>query len=258
MEPRFGHDFSNVRVHTDAKAAESARAVNALAYTVGRDVVFGPGYTPGNVGGNRLLAHELAHVVQQGGRAFEHGNVLRLAASDDALERQAASLSGDSYIWANCPASSPQVTGFLQRAIGDAGHQMTLEGESENKCAGWFSDRESTSKRAAEHYVRTELGGDRGSVERIECDLFDPSTGAFACTVYFTDGTPIRVIVRKDAIIVGVHPLQSMYPPPDRPLCWYDYNCSGPNRDLVLTKRKCQTSGTARGAPPSRAHGPEL
>jgi hypothetical protein len=73
MEPRFGHDFSQVRVHTDAKAAESARAVNALAYTVGRDVVFGTGqYMPGTSGGKRLLAHELTHVVQQdGGRPFQ-------------------------------------------------------------------------------------------------------------------------------------------------------------------------------------------
>lgn len=68
MEPRFGHDFSGVRVHTDARAAESARAVNALAYTVGKDVVFGEGqYAPGSGSGQRLLAHELTHVVQQGG-----------------------------------------------------------------------------------------------------------------------------------------------------------------------------------------------
>jgi hypothetical protein len=67
MEPRFGHDFSQVRVHTDAKAAESARAVNALAYTVGRDVVFGARqYTPWTNLGQRLLAHELTHVMQQG------------------------------------------------------------------------------------------------------------------------------------------------------------------------------------------------
>jgi hypothetical protein len=66
MEPRFGHDFSGVRVHTDAKAAESAQAVNALAYTVGRDVVFGAGqYAPGTSEGKRLMAHELTHVVQQ-------------------------------------------------------------------------------------------------------------------------------------------------------------------------------------------------
>lgn len=67
MEPPFGQDFSQVRVHTDAKAAESARAVDALAYTVGRDVVFGSGYfRPAAQDGRQLLAHELAHVVQQG------------------------------------------------------------------------------------------------------------------------------------------------------------------------------------------------
>ncbi|MBI3781045.1 MAG: DUF4157 domain-containing protein, partial [candidate division NC10 bacterium] len=66
FEPRFGHDFSQVRVHTDTKAAESARAVNALAYTVGRDIVFGAGeYSLGTTAGQRLLAHELVHTVQQ-------------------------------------------------------------------------------------------------------------------------------------------------------------------------------------------------
>jgi len=65
MEPRFGHDFSHVRVHTNAKAAESARAVNALAYTVGQNVVFGPGqYTPRTAAGLQLLTHELMHVVE--------------------------------------------------------------------------------------------------------------------------------------------------------------------------------------------------
>jgi Domain of unknown function (DUF4157) len=66
MEPRFGRDFSQVRVHTDARAAESARAVNALAYTVGRDVVFGKGaYALATSEGRRLMAHELAHTIQQ-------------------------------------------------------------------------------------------------------------------------------------------------------------------------------------------------
>ncbi|HEX8243283.1 MAG TPA: DUF4157 domain-containing protein, partial [Longimicrobium sp.] len=66
MEPRFGADFGGVRVHTDARAAESARAVNAVAYTVGRDVVFAEGrYQPATAEGRRLLAHELAHVLQQ-------------------------------------------------------------------------------------------------------------------------------------------------------------------------------------------------
>ena len=67
MESRFGHDFSQVRVHTDERAAESARTVNALAYTVGQDIVFKEGhYQPSVPAGQPLLAHELAHVVQQG------------------------------------------------------------------------------------------------------------------------------------------------------------------------------------------------
>lgn len=67
MEPRFGYDFSSVRVHSDARAAESARSVNALAYTVGRDIVVQPQhYKPEASEGKRLLAHELTHVLQQG------------------------------------------------------------------------------------------------------------------------------------------------------------------------------------------------
>ncbi|HEV8579388.1 MAG TPA: DUF4157 domain-containing protein [Thermoanaerobaculia bacterium] len=68
MESRFGRDFSQVRVHTDAKAAESARAVRARAFTVGRDVAFGEGqYAPQTPAGGRLLAHELTHVLHQNG-----------------------------------------------------------------------------------------------------------------------------------------------------------------------------------------------
>ena len=68
MEARFGHDFGQVRVHTDARASESARAVNAMAYTVGRDIVFAPGqFAPESHSGRHLLAHELTHVVQQSG-----------------------------------------------------------------------------------------------------------------------------------------------------------------------------------------------
>jgi hypothetical protein len=81
MEPRFGADFGSVRVHTDAQAAESAQAINARAYTVGRDVVFGAGqYAPGTGAGRRLLAHELAHVVQQreaGGTLFGGPHIQR-------------------------------------------------------------------------------------------------------------------------------------------------------------------------------------
>lgn len=67
MEPRLGHDFSNVRIHADARAAESADAIGALAYTVGPHIVFAAGrFHPHSTEGRHLLAHELTHVVQQG------------------------------------------------------------------------------------------------------------------------------------------------------------------------------------------------
>lgn len=79
FEPRFGYDFSRVRIHTDSLASKSARALNADAYTVGYHMAFAPGlYAPGNSRGNALLAHELTHVLQQApalnGAALHHGS----------------------------------------------------------------------------------------------------------------------------------------------------------------------------------------
>jgi hypothetical protein len=66
FEPRFGRDFSQIRIHTGSEAAESSRAIQARAYTSGEDIVFGAGqYAPENAEGKKLLAHELTHVVQQ-------------------------------------------------------------------------------------------------------------------------------------------------------------------------------------------------
>jgi hypothetical protein len=68
MEPLFGRYFNQVQVHTDAKAATTAKAVNARAFTLGQDIVFGTGeYSPATFAGRKLLAHELTHVVQQKG-----------------------------------------------------------------------------------------------------------------------------------------------------------------------------------------------
>jgi peptidoglycan hydrolase-like protein with peptidoglycan-binding domain len=90
MESRLGYDFAQVRVHTDAKAAESAQAVGAQAYTLGRDVVFGSGqYAPGTTDGLRLLAHELTHVLQQHSHVVERGKTLRVGSSEYAGGRQA-------------------------------------------------------------------------------------------------------------------------------------------------------------------------
>ncbi len=86
FEPRFGVDFSHVRVHTGDRAARSADSIHAHAYTAGRDIVFGEGrYAPHSHEGQRLLAHELTHVVQQGeGRA--RGVVQRRSWTDGVFE----------------------------------------------------------------------------------------------------------------------------------------------------------------------------
>ncbi len=94
MEPRFGHDFSQVRVHTDARAAESAQAVNALAYTVGHNVVFGAErYNPNSNNGRQLLAHELAHVLQQSHPVTSPTHNLTLSDPSQKLEMEAEAIS---------------------------------------------------------------------------------------------------------------------------------------------------------------------
>jgi len=97
MEPRFGHDFSRVRVHTDARAAESARAVNALAYTVGQDLVFGQNqFQPTTRSGRKLLAHELTHTVQNAdfsSGALRTKSLSEVGGQASAQEAEAESMS---------------------------------------------------------------------------------------------------------------------------------------------------------------------
>lgn len=125
MEPRFGHDFSRVRVHANSKATESARAVNSLAYTVGQDVVFGEGqYAPGTSAGQKLLAHELVHVVQQSDNSVKSSIVL--GDFDSVYEREAESVSAhlsnmpvEDYASGKAPKLTPTQSNVVQR-IGPA------------------------------------------------------------------------------------------------------------------------------------------
>ncbi|WP_347275115.1 DUF4157 domain-containing protein [Candidatus Kuenenia sp.] len=94
MEARFGYDFSGVRMHTDAKAAESAQAVRAHAYTVGRDVVFAEGrYDPSGEQGRKLLVHELAHVVQQTGGSNNILETVTKSRQEGLIEKEADATS---------------------------------------------------------------------------------------------------------------------------------------------------------------------
>ena len=241
MEERFGHDFSEVRIHADATAGKSARAVNARAYTVGSNVVFAPGeYAAGTAAGRSLLSHELTHVIQQRGRSTTRGAGLLIAPTNDIFERQAEGV-GDSArdgvkaFGGSMP--SALATPALQRAEGDTAPPAK---DPENGCAGWLDDRESTTKRAAEVYVRSELKDDHGEVVSIgNCSPAERKPADFACSVTFKSGLTTRVIVSRHTIVVGVEPLNA--PGPEKPICYYDFKCPEPSRDLVLTKRKCIT-----------------
>ncbi|MEO5558145.1 MAG: DUF4157 domain-containing protein [Dokdonella sp.] len=94
FELRFGHDFSHVRVHADAEAAGAAHSIQARAYTLGRDVVFGSGeYAPATEAGRRLLAHELTHVVQQRGGSARSKVLQRNPAPPSATDQQVAKMA---------------------------------------------------------------------------------------------------------------------------------------------------------------------
>lgn len=128
FEPRFGHSFANVRVHSDAMAAQSARAVNAAAYTVGREIVFNSGqYAPRDVSGQKLLAHELAHVIQQD--FVNPAGELGIAPPNDIHEQEAEVFANQ---FLTKPSESipdlntPVSRGVLQRAPDAGGAAFNL------------------------------------------------------------------------------------------------------------------------------------
>jgi hypothetical protein len=106
MESRFGYDFSHVKIHTNEIAAKSAQSINALAYTSGSNIVFNNGqYSPTTLAGQKLLAHELTHTIQQG------------ATNLYPVQRQAAPARRRRTIWLNIGFDSSAVanTATMQR-----------------------------------------------------------------------------------------------------------------------------------------------
>lgn len=133
FEPRFGHDFSQVRVHTDAKAAESAQAVNAVAYTVGRDVVFAAGQYPHQTGdGGKILAHELTHVVQQKGARSPISH-LRMGREDTTQEHEASKVAS---VIAESSSAKAEHSRQLSIAAGTISSQIQRFSESNSSGSG--------------------------------------------------------------------------------------------------------------------------
>lgn len=113
MSSRFAYDFSRVRIHTDSQAGESARAVQALAYTTGDDVIFATGrYSPHTPQGRLLLAHELAHVVQQ---EAAHPGELRRSAGQEGAENEARQAAAEVVAGARVQITGAVPSGSLLR-----------------------------------------------------------------------------------------------------------------------------------------------
>jgi Domain of unknown function (DUF4157) len=129
MEAGFGYDFSSVRVHNDTAAADSSRSIDANAYTIGQDVVFGAGkYSPGSSEGRRLIAHELTHVVQQSSSAAAAPGL-----SDGELA--ISEPSDDSEQIAESSASDIMSGGALGQAVGESPGAAAVQRDEDE---GWL------------------------------------------------------------------------------------------------------------------------
>jgi hypothetical protein len=170
FEAHLGTDLSGVRVHTDPRAGASADDIGARAYTVGRNLVFSRGaYTPHTTEGRRLLAHELAHAVQQQG-AMSIPSRLEIGDVDDPVEREAelfAKHAASAPVPAKAPVAGahtkPSVAPLslrrqpLPTAQGNAGQTSGASGPQTaptQSCAGWESDPQSFSIRIAKNFAK--------------------------------------------------------------------------------------------------------
>ena len=176
MESRLGADFSDVRVHTDAKASDSARSVQAYAYTVGSDVVFQSGkYEPDSDSGKRMLAHELTHVVQQrsgpvagtpapGGIQISHPSDRFEQAAEGSADRVMSSAPGA------VPASASAAPASVQREEDEEeevqGTFVQREGEDEEEVQGMFVQREGEEEEELQGtFIQREAGDEEDTEE---------------------------------------------------------------------------------------------
>jgi len=183
MEPRFDHDFSAVRVHTNQGAAESARSVSALAYTVGNHVVFAPGqYQPATTAGQRLIAHELAHVVQQSTRLRATGSDLSIS-NNVSLEQQAETVAAQVGSSESVLIHAGSSARGLQRQPTGAG-----KSQQDDDCSGWEQDPVSFSTYVAKYVAKMQIAPNVDVLAKsVSCK------DARHCDVTLSNGVVMRV-----------------------------------------------------------------
>jgi len=161
MESAFGLSFSQVRIHTDSGAASLSDQLNARAFTVGEHVAFGPGeYQPGSLVGDALLAHELAHVVQQGGATADSAPMMKGDGEYNTLEQDAdwSAVEAVASIWGGARRFATQVA---QEAIPALKSGLRLQ-----RCGSRTpSPRTPEARPSAEPPAKTPGPGEAGRVE---------------------------------------------------------------------------------------------
>ena len=264
MELGFGHNFGQVRVHTNTQAARSAQSVNALAYTVGRHIAFDDGqYRPDTQPGRRLVAHELAHVMQQSAHGQASGHEIRIA-GDDAAEREAARMEATVENSVQGGRREPRPGLALQRQpqvlarrIDIRKHdQCLLQGNclppqpATSPIPGCSPlDHETSMLIMAREYVRTQIDHSLSTnVRSIDCFF-----GIGSCAIEFDSGVAVRAslllnpfvpqgigsghVVVEEIVSSSVSLKDAAYKRLG-PRCAYDVGCLQPGQ-LSWTLTKC-------------------
>jgi hypothetical protein len=146
MEKHLGHDLQDVAVHTDSRAADAAHQLQAQAFTVGRDIYFAAGnYQPDKAEGQKLLAHELTHVVQQrSGATATTQHKLRVGPPDDVFEKEADAVAekvatSESSAMRNISPAPVQAARSLQRATLSSSNSLLIQRNGDSTTAGQTS-----------------------------------------------------------------------------------------------------------------------
>lgn len=218
FESRLGHDFGRVRVHADSAAAASASAVAASAYTVGSHVVFGAGrYAPATDAGRRLLAHELAHVVQQSAAGSPSAAPPQhIGPAHHPLEHE-ADTAAEHITTAQPSRPLP--------AASAPGLQRQPAPQPADDCSGWESDPVSFSIHVARHVAKTYIDpklAAEGNMPVCEAPR-GADTHSTDCEVPFKNGPPILVMWNpRSRRTIGRFDAGGV-----RKRYVFDYSCSG-------------------------------
>ena len=138
MSSRLGMDLSDVRIHTGTRAARMNREINARAFTVGKDIYFNQGqYAPNTSEGKRLLAHEMTHVIQQGGNSL-HQNKNTVTSHTNSLERISNLSSNGTVVQMDCAEDKRKCRNSFNWS--DGGHWQGVGPEPDCNCDSSFSD----------------------------------------------------------------------------------------------------------------------